>query len=208
MSLKTFVDSETGHELMIDAGIPGQIGWDALVGMARVAKLVPKGGIIVETGSLFGRSSFVWSKNCDPTAKLFCIDPWVREQWIIDLVEIAQQPRMPFSLEAFRFYTRECTNITAIEGYSPDVVQASWCHMIDLYFDDSDHNDPGLTRNWSFWMKWVKPGGVFCGDDYGPHCPDVVNNSNQLAQRWSAKLSTSGNFWWLRRPCGGASGPA
>jgi 2-polyprenyl-3-methyl-5-hydroxy-6-metoxy-1,4-benzoquinol methylase len=199
-SVKTLVDPETGNTLVVDPDIPGQIGWDDLIAMARVAKLVPPGGVIVETGSLFGRSAFVWSMNSDPSVRVFCIDPWVREQWIIELVEARQQPVMPFSVEAFRHYTRECKNVTAIQGFSPAVVQESWSTPVDLYFDDSDHSEPGLSRNWDFWLEWVKPGGIVCGDDYYSGSPDVIAKANALAKLWRAPLNRRDLFWWLRKP--------
>jgi hypothetical protein len=52
-------DAETKSTLIIDPDIPGQLGWPELIGLARIAKSVPPNGVVVETGSLFGRSSFV-----------------------------------------------------------------------------------------------------------------------------------------------------
>jgi hypothetical protein len=207
MSVHRFPDPETGAELVIDPEIPGQIGWEDLISMARVAKLVPPGGTIVETGSLFGRSAFVWSMNADPSVRVVCIDPWVREQWIIDLVEARQNPVMPFSIEAFRHYTRDCRNVRAIQGYSPAVVEGTWSEPIDAYFDDSDHSEPGLGRNWNFWIPWVKPGGIVCGDDFYEGSPDVVARAEKLARDWRVPLNRRELFWWVRKP-GGARRPA
>lgn len=72
---------------------------------------------------------------------------------------------MPFSRKAHEYYTRDCPNIVRVEGFSPDSVNRWWCTPIDLYFDDSVHEEPGLSRNWDFWVKWVKPGGIVCGDE-------------------------------------------
>ena len=110
MRVRAIDDAATGQRLIIDPNIPGQIGWEALIAMARLAKRVPPNGVVVETGSLFGRSSFVWAKNVHPSVTVHCIDPWIREKWIIDIVEKPQKPEMPFSLDAFRHYTRDCPN--------------------------------------------------------------------------------------------------
>src|SRR5262247_2240319 len=102
MALTEVHDEQSGHTLLIDPEIPGQIGWPELMAMARLAKSVPRNGVVVETGALFGRSSLVWARNVDPSVTVYCVDPWVREQWIVDLVESRQHPEMPFSIEAFR----------------------------------------------------------------------------------------------------------
>lgn len=200
MTERRVIDPESKHEVILDPEIPGQIGWQDMIAMARLAKNVPRNGIIVETGPLFGRSSFVWSMNSDPTVRVFCIDPWVREKWIIELVEKAQNPAIPFSLKAFRHYTKKCKNITAIKGYSPSVVERWWSTAIDLYYDDSDHAEPGLSRNWDFWIQWVKPGGIVCGDDYVESCPDVVRKVDAMASSWETVPGHAGLFWWMIKP--------
>jgi len=200
MAVRRFFDEVTQRDLIIDPDIPGQIGWDGLLGLARCATMVPKGGVVVETGSLFGRSSYVWAMNIDPTAKVYCIDPWKREHWIVELVEKRQNVEMPFSIEAHEFYTKECRNITRIQGYSPDVVETWWSTPIDLYFDDSDHNEPGLSRNWDFWVPRVKPGGIICGDEYYPDYPDVLAKIRAYEKLWNTRANPTGLFWWMRKP--------
>ena len=193
-------DAETNQTLTIDPDIPGQLGWAELIGMARLAKVVPRNGVIVETGALYGRSAFVWSKNADPSVTVYCIDPWERAQWIVDIVEKPQNVDRPFSLDAFKHYTRDCSNIVPIVGYSPDVVRGSWNRPVDLFFDDSDHNEPGLSRNRDFWAQWVRPGGVFCGDEYSSDYPECLRKTFELASQWVVPVSHSGLFWWIRRP--------
>src|SRR5262249_50790567 len=156
--------------------------------MARVAKLVPPNGIVVETGSLFGRSSFVWARNVHPSVTVYCIDPWKREPWIVDVVERVQNPVMPFSLDAFRYYTRECPNIRTIQGTSPLAVQGTWSQPVDLFFDDADHQEPGLSLNRDFWVPWIKPGGIFCGDDYAAAFPDCIRKTHALASEWGVPV--------------------
>lgn len=199
-------DPETNETLIIDLDIPGQLGWTELIGMARLAKQVPPNGVVVETGSLYGRSSFVWAKNVHPTVTVYCIDPWEREQWIVDIVEKPQKVDRPFSLEAFQYYTRDCPNIRTIKGRSPDAVQGTWNQWVDLYFDDADHNEPGLSRNRDFWTRWVKPGGVFCGDEYNSDFPECLRKTYELAMEWGVPVHSAGFFWWMRKPSGPASG--
>lgn len=200
MTVSAVEDPVSGSTLWIDAQIPGQIGWDALVAMARLAKCVPENGVVVETGSLFGRSSFVWARNVHPSVTVYCVDPWVREQWIIEAVEKPQKPEMPFSIEAFRHYTRDCPNIRTIQGYSPEVVRESWDREVDLFFDDGDHDEPGLSRNRDFWTPRIKPGGWFCADEYDAAYPDCLRKTHELAIEWKVPVDRVGLFCWLRKP--------
>jgi hypothetical protein len=78
---------------------------------------VPPGGVIVEVGALYGLSSWHMSKACQPGVTLFCVDPWARAKWIIDLVE-GPQKAPPFSREAFQHFTRDWDNIVMTEAQS------------------------------------------------------------------------------------------
>lgn len=194
------VADASGDTLLIDPEIPGQIGWNELVAMARVAKQVPPHGIVVETGSLFGRSSFVWAKNVHPSVTIYCIDPWKREPWIVEIVERRQNAVIPFSKEAFAHYTRDCHNIRTIQGMSPEVVKDTWNRPVDLFFDDADHDEPGLSRNRDFWTPWIKPGGLFCADEYDAAFPACVRKTHALASEWGVPIDRVGLFCWMRRP--------
>ena len=200
MTIHNVPDAELGRDLILEPDIPGQIGWEGLIGLARLATQVPEHGVIVETGSLFGRSSFIWSKNSHPSTEIFCIDPWVREDWIVEIVEKPQPLAIPFSIEAHEHYTSDCGNITRIQGYSPDVVADTWDRQIDLYFDDSDHNQPVLGRNFDYWIDWVKPGGIVCGDEFSPEFPEVLAEIEAMANLWSTEVESQGLVWWMHKP--------
>jgi hypothetical protein len=200
MTVHRFFDEIAQRELVIDPAIPGQIGWESLVGLARCATMVPKGGTIVEVGALFGRSSYIWAMNTDPTTKVFCIDPWERVHWIVEVVEKPQNAALPFSAAAHAYYTRECPNIIRIKGYSPQVVEDWWTDPIDLYFEDSDHEEAALSRNFNFWVPRIKPGGILCGDEYAPEYPATLAKIRTYEKLWNTKAVTTGLFWWMRKP--------
>lgn len=186
-------------ELYIDSDIPGQIGYSDLVAMAKVAKTVPKNGVVIEVGSLFGRSSFVWAKNVHPSVTVYCLDPWIREYWIIEAVEKPQNVRIPFSIEAHEYFTQDCHNIRRIQGYSPECA-SGWQLPIDLYYEDSDHSATALDRNFSFWEPFVKPGGVICGDEFHPDYPETLRKIEEYESLYGQKAATDGLFWWLEKP--------
>lgn len=167
--------------------------------LEEISKSVPRDGIVVEVGSLYGLSSFTWSTSVNPSTKVYCIDPWVREQWIIDLVETKNPDAPIFSFEAFSHYTAGLKNITAIKGYSPAVVK-DWSAPIDVYFDDAIHNNPILKANLTFWLEKIKPGGVICGHDYCEEWPDVIKEAKSIARELGAKIRVVGTIWAIQIP--------
>ena len=184
---------------MINLKIPGQMSEVELRAIEEISKTVPRDGIVVEVGSLFGLSSFTWSTSVNPSAKVYCIDPWVREPWIIDLVETQILHCPTFSFEAFSHFTAGLKNITPIKGYSPEVVQ-DWSVPIDVYFDDAMHHNPILRTNLRFWLDKIKPGGVICGHDYCEQWPDVIKEAKHIARELGVEIRVVGTVWAIQIP--------
>jgi hypothetical protein len=183
---------------MINRAIPGQMTDEELYQVIDLAKMVPKNGVIVEVGSLYGLSAWHLSKYSDPTVTIFCIDPFERAQWVIDLVE-GPQNAPPFSRAAFELFTSDCHNIVPIQGYSPDSVRG-WGIPIDLYLEDAVHQNPILRANIDFWSKKVRPGGIVSGHDYSKDWPDVVGEVNSLSVNWKCQINLKDTFWHLKKP--------
>lgn len=179
--------------------IPGQLSEIELVEICRIARAVPEGGIIVEVGSLFGRSSYVWANCSKPDVMVYCVDPWERVPWIIEWVEKPLAVTRPFSLDAFLHFTGNSKKIVPIQGYSPDCA-GDWSTPIDVYFDDAVHEDPGFSRNVEYWLQHLKPGGVFAGDDFRPDWYDITRRVVTTAQEWRTRLQVTGNLFWMRKP--------
>src|SRR4029078_7046770 len=157
---------------MIDLSIPGQMTEGELRGIEALAKLAPEKACIVETGSLFGLSSFTWATSAPEGSTVYCIDPWVREPWIIELVEKTTPGCPPFGRDAFEKFTAGCKNIIPLQGYSPQGFR-NWNIPVDIFFDNAIHENPYLRRNLRFWLTFMKSGGIMCGHDYCAEWPDV-----------------------------------
>ena len=184
---------------MINLKIPGQMSEVELKALEEISKTVPLNGIVIEVGSLYGLSSFTWSTSVNASAKVYCIDPWVREGWIIDLVE-TRIPGCPvFSFEAFSHYTAGLKNIIPIKGYSPQVAK-DWVVPIDVYFDDDMHQNPILRANLRFWLDKIKPGGIICGHDYSEAWPDVIKEAKRIARELGAEIRVVGTVWAIQIP--------
>jgi len=181
----------------LNLSIPGQMSKIELTRLMDLASEVPPGGIIVEVGSLYGLSSWHISKACKPDVTLFCIDPWERAQWIVDLVE-KPQSAPPFSQKAFSHFTADCENIVMIKGFSPAVARG-WRLNIDLYVEDAMHNNPVLHRNIFFWSAKIKKGGTAAGHDYCDEWPDVISEVDTLASTWGSQVNLAESLWSVKR---------
>jgi hypothetical protein len=183
---------------MINRQIPGQMTDTELGRLIELARMVPTNGIIVEVGCLYGLSSWHLAKHCAAGATVFCIDPWCREQWIIELVEQPQQAPI-FSRAAFESFVADCSNMVIIQGRSPQVARG-WQLPVDLYFDDAVHINPVLNQNISFWTHHVRQGGVISGHDYCLQWPDVALEADRLAENLGSTVQIVGTVWSVIKP--------
>ncbi|WP_290993846.1 class I SAM-dependent methyltransferase [Hyphomicrobium sp.] len=173
--------------------IPGQVSEHQLKAIEAVATLVPKNGKVVEVGSLFGCSSWAWAKSVDPSATVYCIDPWEKNEGVR-----AMEARLgiKYGIEQFKIHTADCPNIRPLQGYSP-IQFEDWSDPIDVYYEDAVHTNPILAQNLAFWSKKIKPAGILCGDDYRPRFPDVMNGAQTLAKQFGRELLRVDFFWCL-----------
>jgi hypothetical protein len=181
-------------EVDLKLSIPGQISAQELERLARLARMVPPNGCIVEIGSLFGLSSWTLAKNAHPSVTVYCIDPWAREPWMLPVEESAGQT---LSLETFRANVSDVPNIIPLRGYSP-MDFAGWQRKIDLLFEDSVHANPVLHQNLTFWAPFVRPGGIICGHDYCDEFPDVKAEADGLGAAMSKTVEVTGAVWSIR----------
>lgn len=176
--------------------IPGQVSEFQLRAIEAVASLVPEGGTAVEVGSLFGRSSYGWGMSIPQSARLFCIDPWAKNEGVRPMeVRLG----IKYSIEQFKIFTAECSTITAIQGYSPRDVR-DWSQPLDLFYEDSVHQNPILAENLQFWSSHLKTTGVACGDDFRPRFPDVMNGAAELGKKLGREVLVVDKFWCLLPP--------
>ncbi|BAH73800.1 class I SAM-dependent methyltransferase [Solidesulfovibrio magneticus] len=176
-----------------DLNIPGQINEFQLRAIEAVATLVPENGVVVEIGSLFGRSSYAWGASVLPSVTVHCIDPWKGNSGATPLQD---RWGITYSIEQFREYTKRLQNIVPHQGYSPRDF-STWDQDIDLFYEDSVHRNPTFSKNLHFWLSHLKSTGIACGDDYRPRFPDIVNGVGALAEQLGRELIIVDKFWCL-----------
>lgn len=171
--------------------IPGQVSEFQLQAIEVVASLVPKGGCVVEVGSLFGRSSWAWAKSIPQDATVYCIDPWEGNEGVRSM---ERAYGITYGIDQFKEYTKDCPNIRPIQAYSPDGI-SDWALPIDVYYEDAVHTNPILERNIKFWTSRLSPNGIACGDDYRPRFADVRAAAEWASGRPGYKLYLVDYFW-------------
>ena len=161
-----------------------------------------KDAVIVELGSLHGKSSSIISKAC-PLGRIFCIDPW----WGFDSSvkgidpDDARSRGWPVpgtrnTVEFFQENTKDCRNITAMKTASPKGLEDFHIEC-DMVFLDAAHTNPSDRENIDFWLPKVKKGGVFAGHDYSSAWPDVMANVAYIKERLGiAEVLTVGSSIW------------
>ncbi len=104
--------------IRINKDIPRTMTMAGLEYLGRLSKCVPENGTIVEIGPLFGSSTWVLAKNAHPSVKVISVDTWEPQPWI-DKIEAKFPGCKPFSIEAFKYYTQDCENVTAVQAGAP-----------------------------------------------------------------------------------------
>lgn len=153
--------------------IEGYMSEKELDQIAIWANDVPSGGVIIEFGSYYGRSSVCWAMNCDPSVTIYCIDKFV--------------------LEEKEFYDDFLKNVSSFKNVIPIKGRSPWDITyngppVDLFFMDASHTNPNFTRNFMFYNKFVKDGGVLCGHDYCDEWPEVMSSVNHFADILNKKV--------------------
>lgn len=196
--------------------IPGWMPEPELKILERLARTVPAGGAMLEVGPFCGRSSWCWSKTVALGATVTCIDIWdpvehpfsppskssddaVSDE---DFGKTSREKGTWGTRENFDWYTRDCTNITAIRGRSPDDFRDWPIDSLDLVFLDGLHHNPGFHADVTHWFWRVKPGGILCGDDCARTHPDVLWTIDDFCKDLGIPFTVERRIWMVQRPIG------
>jgi hypothetical protein len=183
-------------------------------------KNLPDNSVIVEVGSAMGGSSCLMA-SVNPTIEVNCVDSfegdigfqchWKDKKYagpeddeisfknlhgIIDSCFLTD----PSGKLTFETLTKRFTNIKLFNKRSP-VDFLNWDKPIDLYFEDSVHQNPVLHSNIEFWCKHIKPGGFIAGHDYDTFLfPDVTLEFNTLVDNGWILISKVESLIILQKP--------
>jgi len=193
--------------------IPGWMPEHELRVIEDLAGRVAPRGNIVEVGSFCGRSSWCWAKSVDPSVTVHCLDIWDPKEHPYTPPSLADADtdlgrfgaakdwrEAEGSLENFTRYTADCPNIVARRGHSPDDFWQWPFTSADLVFLDGVHHNPIFQKDLWFWWERLKPGGIFCGDDYARTHPDVIFTVRDFTMHHGLSLVVKGRLWITQKP--------
>lgn len=134
-------------------GVPGWLTNAEEAKMYEIAQQFPEGNLL-EIGSEFGRSTAIWAKATQETAKIFAIDARFDG-------ELAKTHAL--NLEEAGFSGR----ITQVAGDSKVLAQSPKfrTRRFDVIFVDGDHTEAGAYTDLSDWAKKLKVGGYLLVHD-------------------------------------------
>ena len=148
--------------------------WDIVLENASQQKKV------VEVGSWKGRSSYVMAAACQTVgAKLLCIDSFkgllLGEEHINWSLyhgsggyysEGNNGSVLPTFLTVMQEFIPQ--TVTPVEADSRQAHQDISDYSCDVVFIDGDHDEPVIGMDLRNYVSKVRPGGIYCGDDYEP----------------------------------------
>ena len=147
--------------------------------LAHTAQSLAPGSHIVEVGSWLMGSARIMSL-ANPQAKILCVDPFsgaVTERESLDYLKDYpefQGERTPKLAQAI---VQDLANVTIMAAESPHNL-GDHPEAFDLYFEDSNHNNPLLKANLDYWLPLLKPKGILALHDND--IPDVNNHIQRL----------------------------
>lgn len=152
-----------------------------------ISRRLPAGALVVEVGTFIGGTAAVWA-NANPAIQVKAVDVYDLSQWL-DILHIDQshadtvhqqhiQPYLDgaWTVETLQKKFKHYPNLEFVKGVSPRDFVDSEFNNIDVYFEDSDHSNPGLAQNLDFWCSRVKSKGLVLLHDYAPYLPEVFVN--------------------------------
>ena len=175
----------------------------------NLAKAVPENGIIVEVGSLFGRTAVALAEGAVSSTKIYCIDYF--DEFIND--HFAGQSfyntgpqwevgKIYNRKDEFQKYTKEYANIIPLQlsSRTSSIYHPYKGEPIDLFFLDASHKNPSDIMNIMYFRTFLKPNAVICGHDYALMFPDVIKNVKFLEQLYKTPVIRYANssMWAIR----------
>ena len=143
---------------------------------ARKNLNVPDGGLkILEVGSFVGRSALALANRGDT---VYCVDTWCGggDDEIAEVYQVPGAPQTIFTLFCLNTKAKLFKTIFPCKGTSVEWA-VNWPFPVDMIFIDADHTEQGVRHDLCNWRRHVKkPGGVFCGHDYGCVVRSEVKN--------------------------------
>lgn len=153
-----------------------------------LASQVPDNGLIVEIGTLFGRSTSFLAIGAKKSVRVYAVDCW----------EGTHYHRM---IQAVQYFTelRLMDKIKIIKGYSAEVAK-SFKGTIDMLYIDGDHSYKSVKTDYESWYPFLKKGGIIAFHDHmHPRYPGIVKFVGETASKENEFIAQVEKVWSGRK---------
>ena len=164
-------------------------GWMSERELLWLATQASQRSLIVEFGSLHGRSSRALADNMRP-GKLWCVDPWAGEYYQEDGTPVPLSTYvMPYFVQNMQDHIDE-GRVIPFRQFS---YRFSLPFKVDMVFIDGDHRYETVVKDIKKAYELLKHGGLICGHDYGhPAWPGV----KQAVTEWVGPVGVEQTIWF------------
>ena len=160
---------------------------------------IKKDSVCAEVGVWEGDfSSEILSKN---PRELHLIDPWIHQEF--PWVKLAKGHKK--TEQVFQGVLKKFQNNTRVKIHRKNSTDANFPYgYFDWVYIDADHSYDSVIKDLSHFVKFIKPGGYLCGDDYGWN--DAVNGCprgpkeavDEFVERFGLGLEVSSNQFIIK----------
>ena len=153
-----------------------------------LASQVSDDGLIVEIGTLYGRSTSFMAIGSKDSVRVYAIDCW----------EGTHYHRMIKAVEYFAKLDL-MGKIKIIKGYSEQVAK-SFKGTIDMLYIDGDHSYESVKTDYEKWYPFLKKGGVVAFHDHiHPKYPGIVKFVAERPAKENEFIAQVGKVWSGRK---------
>lgn len=165
----------------------------------QISHDLPAGSVIVEVGTMYGRSAAAWCQGAGDDKTVICVDTWEgTPQYTVE----GGPHEMYLTEDVFAIFHENMHEL----NYHPavhkmDSVFASKLFAdcsLDVVFIDGDHFK--IEEDLNAWYSKVKVGGLLCGHDWkSPNIQDAMTDWFPDAEKVSDNIWVV-SMWTTNRP--------
>ena len=149
---------------------------------------------IIEVGCWFGESTRHMAFCLPEEGKLYAVDHWKGSSEHQE-GGVHWHPELPMVYEYFLSNVIHVGLVDTIIPIQMESLEAAKILdvMADLIYIDASHDTPSVYADLVAWYPHLRPGGVFCGDDWD--LPSVRKAVESFAEERGLSIQSSQIFW-------------